>query len=103
MNPQTQTLPFTGETTSGNPFAELLAKEHKSTVAMPAVATGKRWQVIQEVMGEVEVERELDYTINVCAICGKSDCSCTPRRIIAVKAKVSFPVEMAVATVIVLQ
>jgi hypothetical protein len=87
-------------------FEALLNREYKpATVAVPtpAVATGKRWQVIQEVMGEVEVERELDYTINVCAICGLSDCSCRPRRIIAVKAKVSFPVEMAVATVIVLQ
>lgn len=100
---QTQTLPYTGETTTGNPFAELLAKEHKTTLTTPEIATGRRWQVIQEIKGEVEVERELDYTINVCAICGEAGCSCQPRRIVAVKAKVSFPVEMAVATVIVLQ
>lgn len=103
MNPQIQTLPMTAETTSGNPFAELLAKEHKSVQSMPVVATGKRFVKVSEIKGEVEVEREIDFGYSVCAICLERRCGCQPRIEQRFTQRISYPVETTLATVIALQ
>jgi len=54
----------------GNPFELLLDRAYKP----------------QELKRYVEVKApETIVAIDVCAYCGRSDCSCTPRRVIKVK------------------
>lgn len=87
-----------------SPLADLLNRDFRPAQSeiVPEPSTGKRFVAIQEIRGEVEVEREIDFGYSVCSICGLKLCRCTPRIEQRFTQRISYPVEMVVATVITL-
>lgn len=98
---QTQLAPSV-QNEAADLMASLLSQEFKPSteyVSAPSYALPERKFIkVGEIKGEVEIERELDYSISVCAQCGKANCSCLPRRLISVKQVLRYPVECTLAT-----
>lgn len=98
---QTQLAPSV-QNEASDLLASLLSKEFKPSaeyVSAPSYAMPERKFIkVGEIKGEVEIERELDYSVSVCAICGLGSCSCQPRRLISVKQVLRYPVECTLAT-----
>lgn len=106
VQPVNQDAPSREALPPASDFERLLAGTHTPTpqiapqAAAQPIDPSKKLVKVDEIRGEIMVERELDYTINVCAQCGQSDCDCQPRRIIAVKQTIAYPVETVLATVV---
>lgn len=104
MQTQVQSIP---QNEAADLLSSLLAKEFVPSAeyksAPTVVEPTRKWVVTGEIRGEVDVERELDYSISVCAICGLGSCSCQPRRLISVRQVLRYPVETTLATQVTLR
>lgn len=102
MNPQIQTATAPA-VDSDDVFAQLLTRPHTvAPMRETESQTLKRWVIVQEIMGEVEVERQIDFGYSICAQCKKRYCPCEPRTEERFRQTVRYAVEMPVSTVIAL-